>query len=343
VKAAVWNGENRLDITEVPKPGAGEKEAVVRVMSAGLCATDIHVIQKKIIIGSPPSILGHEISGIVEEIGDGTANVKVGDRVVLDTAMGCGYCNYCKSGMDYLCCNGGEIGTSPHNGGYAEFIKAPAHLLHKISDAISFDEGGILESFVCPAGSIYRIGIRFGDTVLIQGAGPAGLAFLQTVKACGAGKVIISGRREKRLELARKYGADVVIDAAKEDVFERVMSETNGQGVNISIEATGAKKCIEQSVSLAAKAGKVIIYSLTGIENCPPMDIQTIAIKQLTICGAGGNSSAWEPVIKMAEKGIFSIKDMVTHTFPLSQINQAIEQMNSADAIKVVIHPNDEV
>ena len=159
MKAAVWTGENKIEFKEVPVPQPGAGEVLVKVRSAGVCRTDLEVISGKFKYGRPPHILGHEIAGEVAAVGEGVKRRKIGERVVRETSVGCGACPECRRGDRHLCKNMEEIGTAPHQGGYAQYVKAPEDNLVIIPDNVGFDEAGIVESVVCPVGGLMRIGV----------------------------------------------------------------------------------------------------------------------------------------------------------------------------------------
>ena len=209
----------------------------------------------------------------------------------------------------------------------------------RIPDSISFEEGAILESIVCPAGSILRYGMELGSTVLVQGGGPAGIGYIQLSKACGAGKVIASVRGKERIEFAKKFGADVVIDAANEDVFARVMEETNGEGARYSIDAAGSVASIEMAIKACANGGDVTLYGIPdekAVINFPVIDI---VLRQINIHGACGNYLAWEPLVKMVEGGRINVRDMITHRYTLEELPTALNLIKNREKnlIKSVI------
>ena len=211
MKAAVWSDYGKIEIKDVPIPEIGEDEVLLRVRAAGVCITDLHVYTGQFIYGRPPHILGHEICAEIVTMGSRVTGFKPGQRVVVETSIGCGKCVYCKSGQRHLCESMTEIGFTPNNGGYAQYLKAPANNLFAVPDALSDEEAAILESVVCPAGALMRWGVRFGETVVVYGVGPAGLAFIQTARALGAGRIIAVARNRRRLERSLRFGADEMI------------------------------------------------------------------------------------------------------------------------------------
>ena len=345
MKAVIWEGINKLRYDEsAPDPVCREDWVIVKVMSAGVCSTDVHVITGQFQNGEPPVILGHEICGVVTEVGSRVTTSRVGDRVVIETSISCGHCVYCETGNKHLCRESHEIGFTPYNGGYAQYVTAPASCLHKIPDNMSFDEGGILEACLCPFGAIYRFGMKAGETVLIQGVGAAGLSYIQAVKCFSPAKIIAAARNPASLELARQFGADVTINVKQEDLTTRVLEETGGKGADFSIDAAGAPNTIENAVKLCAPGGRCLLYGLPAEDARIQFPVKDVIMKQLTVMGATNNQLAWDPLIQLVSSGKFNVKDMVSRVYRLDQLEQALEVVKQRPDgfIKAVIHPWDE-
>lgn len=341
MKAAVWTDYGKIEIQEVPIPEISGNEVLIKVMAAGVCITDLHVYTGQFIYGKPPHILGHEIAGEVVKVGENVVDYKSGDRVIVETSIGCGNCHDCRSGNRHLCKDMTEIGFTPNNGGYAQYMKAPASNLFFIPDNITYEEAGIIESVVCPAGALMRWGVKFGETVVVYGVGPAGLAFIQTAKALGAGKVIAVARNRERLERAKHFGADIIINSCTESVQECILKETNGLGANLVCEAAGAPETILESFEIASRGGCIILYGIPADSDRFEFPATKIITKQLEIYGAIGNPLVWEPLLKMVSTGKINLKDMVTHSYPLDNINDAFTLLNDKKRkpIKVVVLP----
>lgn len=338
MKAAVWTDYNKIEIKEVPTPVPGEGEVLIKVKAAGVCATDVHIITGSFRHATPPHILGHEIAGVVTECGKRTT-AKVGERVIINTVISCGKCVWCKSGRNEMCPEGSEIGYNPHNGGYAEYVVVPESCLVRIPESISFKEGAIIESLVCPAGSVLRFGIEMGSTVFIQGGGPAGIAYIQLAKANGASKAIVSARGKERIDYAKKFGADVVIDAQNEDVYKRVMEETNGLGARYSIDAAGSVSSVEMAVRACANGGDIFFYGIPGEDSKINFPVTEIVLRHLNLHGVCGNYLAWDPFVALVASGQINVRDMVTHEYTLEGLSQAVERIKNSDRslIKSVI------
>ena len=341
MKAAVWTDYGKMEIQEVSKPVIGDNEVLLKVRAAGLCMTDLHVYTGQFLYGKPPHILGHEICGEVAELGKGVTGIQVGQRVLVETSIGCGSCEACRKGNRHLCANREEIGTAPHYGGYAQYVKAPAKNVIPIPDEVTDEEAAIFESVVCPSGGLMRLGVRMGETVVVYGVGPAGLAFIQTAKALGAGKVIAVARNKRRLERTIHFGADEIICSSEENVAERILELTDGNGPGLVCDTTGATSIIEEAVNIAANGGRVVLYGLPAESASMEFPIKTIVMKQLEVHGVENNPYVWEPLLNLVAGGRVNLKDMVTHTFSLDKIEDAFAVLENKkeDPIKIVVYP----
>ena len=337
MKAALWDGIGHISIIDTPKPEKEDGFAVVKVMAVGVCATDVHMINGNVTLAKPPHILGHEIAGTIEDVDEGIW--KKGDRVVIDTIVSCGHCLACKSGRRELCPERQEIGYVPYNGGYAEYVKVPVQCLVRLPESIPFRDAAILESVACPFGAVLRIGIRLGSTVLVQGAGPAGIAFIQSAKLSGAKRIIVSARGKQRLEFAKKFGADYVIDAANEDVVKRVDEITNGQGCDYVIDAAGSIQSIGTCFDTAKAGGDILFYGIPSSDSKIEFPFMKMMMKQLRLHGVLEYCAGWDVLVGLVESGKLNIHDMVTHTFGLDELSKAVKLYNSKDRslIKAVI------
>ncbi len=340
MKAVIWKGLNHVEYADVPEPVCKPGWVKIKVQAVGLCATEAHMIAGKFYGGEPPHILGHEVCGDIVDLGEGCSPALLGKRVVVETYVGCGKCIYCRSGRKQLCA-AGEIGYPPYPGGHAQFVCVPEGCVHEIPDAVSYDEGGILEAVACPYGAVLSAGLKMGQTVLVQGAGVAGLSFIQAAKAAGAGKVMCVVRREEKAAQARHFGADVVINVRNEDLKTRVLEETNGLGADLSIEAAGAPSTVAAAIDCCAAGGHVLLYGIPDKDAKIDLPVTDLILRQITICGYTGNEFGWDPLIAMVADGRMNVKDMVTHRLPLSKFEEglAILENKPQDLIKVVMHP----
>ncbi len=339
MKALVWYGDRNLRFEDVDEPQVKDNWVKLKVLACGYCVTDNHIQLGKINLCEPPHVLGHEICGRIVEVGEGVSEEILGKRAVVETYVGCGECEYCKSNDRHLC-DAGEIGYPPLQGGEAEYVCVPRNCLHFIPDEISDSEAGIMEAVVCPFGAIMNSNVT-NKTVLVYGSGVAGLSFIQASKIYEAKKVICVVRDDIKKHLAYHFGADVVIDSTKEDVEERIKEETSGYGVDFFIDATGSSTIIEKGFKYVKKGGKIVLYGLPEKDAVVNLPVFDVILNQISICGYTGNSNAWEEVIKYTKLGKLNLKDMVTMELPLSQTKKAMEILENRpkNLIKIVLKP----
>lgn len=339
MKAAVWTGVDKIEIQDLPLPELGKEEALLKVRAAGVCVTDFHIISGKLKIGKTPNVQGHEICGEVYKINTDRPDIKVGQRCVVATSLGCGYCDMCKNNKQYLCADSAEIGYYPHNGGYAEYVKVPVSAIVPISDKVSDEAGAILESCVCPTESIMRVGVQLNSTVLVTGNGPAALAYIMVAKAMGAGKIVSVVRDEQKAKLTLEFGATHALNSKTSNVEEELIKITNGKKADLVIEATGAKAVIEKTFDYCAKGGTIIQYGIPGDEEQVVVPVKKMVTEEITYLGAVGNTKAWYPLAEMIDAGKLDLAKMVTHTFTLDEIDKAFDLYRNHDRklIKAII------
>src|SRR6202521_5769482 len=229
-----------LSMESAPVPAIGAADVLVRVKTASICGTDLHIYgwdrwsQGRI---KPPLTLGHEFCGIVERVGDEVRAVKPGDFVSAEMHVNCGHCHQCRVGQAHICQNLRIIGID-QDGAFAEFVKIPAPNIWKLDPAIPEHYGAIPDRLGNP-GHTVRAGAFAGKRVLVTGCGPIGLMCIVVAKACGSSTVFATETHEQRRAMAKKMGADVVINPAAEDSVARIMNETDGTGVDVLLEMSG--------------------------------------------------------------------------------------------------------
>ena len=343
MKAAVLKGPLKIEIEERPIPTPGEAEVLVKVKSVGICGSDVHgflgLIGKRRL---PGLVMGHEASGQVEELGKGVAGWNKGDRVAIDPQIACGYCYQCKRGWSNLCDNMSVIGSSMRNfkdGAMCEYIVLPASQLYKIPDNLSFNEAAMLDPVSYSLHVFNRASMEIGDTVAIIGTGVIGLIMVQVAKLKGAGKVIAVDASDKRLELAKAFGADVLVNSRNQNTTETIMSETDGRGADIAVEAVGLPVTYQNAINSVRKRGEVLAFGFRDAE--VPIPIQPLLFREITIIGNTGFVFEILPFIDLVAGGKIGIKPIITHVFALDRAQQAFELAadESSGAIKVMIAP----
>jgi L-iditol 2-dehydrogenase len=330
-------GKGNLEVREVDIPKIESDEVLLKVKGAAICGTDLHIYEGHWPV-KPPVIIGHEFSGEIVEIGENIEDWYVGDRVVSEThADYCGVCFYCKTGNPNLCNARKGLGQLI-NGAFAEYVAVKGRTLHKIPQTLSYKEAAIIEPV---ADVIHAINdnsnISMGDLVAILGPGPIGLISTQLVKLAGAYPVIVTGisADEYRLEVASDVGADFIVNVQKESLENLIYELTNGLGVDVILEASGANPAIEQAFSIVRKKGQITLIGIpTGLTG---LDFREIILKEISVKGTFVNIwKNWEKAIKLISNKQFNANKLITHTFKLEEWEKAFNLLIEKKAIKIV-------
>lgn len=313
---------NVLIEANLPDPIPGTGEVVIKVKSVGICGTDVSIYK-----GNRPAkypiVLGHEFCGIVAEIGEGVTNVKAGDYVISEPSWGCGVCYYCQRGTPSYCEESRMYGRTC-DGSLAEYVKAPARIIHKIASHIQPVEAQSVTAIATALRGIKRSNIKAGQSVVIQGPGHSGLMLAQLAKIAGATPVIVTGTRKSRLDLAAQVGADITVDVTEDNWQNKILEATNGYGPDIVIEATGRPDAIPQAVSMVKKGGTILIFSIT---NGPVKELQAVELyqKDISLIGNKGGYFEYGNAVELLQSGKIKVKELISHTFCLSDTPKAFD------------------
>ena len=346
MRAAVTRDWNDIRIENVPVPALEQGEALVRVGACGICGTDLKIVAGVYKGSWPPAlpfIQGHEWAGTVAALGEGVTGLQVGDRVAAENHKGCGTCANCRRGRYNLC----EVARSKgkayklygHSaqGAFADYAARPAGLLHKLPDAVSFEEGTIVNQGALGLHAIRRCRIEPGDTVAVVGPGLVGLITVQLAKAVGATRVIVAGRGP-RLELAKELGADDVVDISSTDTVEGIRALTDGRGADCSFECAGAPESVVASINCVKRGGRVALVGLTGNKEVT-FNTDRIALDEVDVFGVRSSPNAYPELINLIATGKVNVKKLVSRVYPLEQINEAFSAFRKREggAIRMVI------
>ena len=349
MKAAVLYGFNDVRLVERPVPAPGPDEVLIQVKACGVCSGDIKMITRGM-LKQPPFgefIIGHEYAGIVAAVGDSVDEYAVGDRVAVEVHKGCGRCRNCMLGKYTACLNYGNIAKGHRAngfttmGGFAEYAVNHVNTIHRFSADTSFDEASTVTLGGTALHGIERGGgIIPGDTVVVMGPGSIGLMCVQCSKALGAGKVILTGTRDERLALGKKMGADHVINVTRENPLERVRELTGGLGPERILVAIGSQQSLQLAIEMAPRGTDIVL--LAHLEDPITIDMGLAVQKAssiFTIRGEGRMSVS--QTLALMAQGKITAGDLITHTFPLDQIQEAIDTFvqRRDGAIKVIVNP----
>lgn len=351
--------DGNMKLTEVAVPRLGSnpfspRDVICEVTHCGICGSDVHkwLAEDKGGIQHPPKpvVAGHEIVSVVREVGSGVSRFKPGDRVVHEiVTFYCGECPACLEGRYNICNTLKPMEGRAHymtGGGFARYVVWPEQQLHKLPDSISDKEAVLMEP---TAGSIHsvvtRMGVRAGESVVILGSGARGLLMLQVCLAIGAGPVIMTGLTRDvafRMEMAKKLGAERVVNVEKENIRDVVREMTNGIGVDVVLENTGSVEPIAESLDIVRKGGRVL-WAGGGIRGgiIAPVDTHKIIVKELDVRGEISQIPYdWNTAIHLVSTGRINLKPLVTHEFPLSDWKKGFDlAAGSSECLRVALKP----
>jgi len=336
MKVSLWYNNKDIRTEEIPKPNPGPGEMLVKVMSCGICGSDIVEWYR---LPRAPLVLGHEIGGKVVEIGEAVNKFKSGDRVFLAPKVPCMTCHYCRNNHFPVCPNVKE--RLP--GGFSEYVLVPKAIAENgaylLPDTISYDQSTFIEPLACVIRAQKLADVTKNQTLLIIGCGISGMLQIKLAKTKNC-KIIAVDINNKRLEFAERIGADITIKAV-DNIVKRMIAE-NGKKADTIMLCTSAMSAIEQAWECVDKGGNIVFFAVPGPEKdvvIPINDFWTNEIKVLTsyFCGPPDIVEA----INLLETGTIKIDDMITHRLPLNDIITGFQLVSGAnESIKVIIKPN---
>ncbi len=333
-----------LELTRTPIPAPGPREVLVQVQATSICGTDIHIYnwdrwsQGRI---RPPLIVGHEFAGVIIEAGDAVRpdEPQVGDFVSAESHVVCGICQQCRLGQGHVCQNTQIIGVD-RDGCYAEYIALPVENAWKNPADMPLPVASLQENFGNAVHTIAATDVR-GKTVLITGCGPAGLMSIPVARAFGAEVVVATDLSPYRLKLAQTLGADLALNPVEEDVATRAQDAVREKGFDVLIEMSGAPSALVQGLSLLKPGGQA---ALLGLAPRPLNDFDLnnlVIMKGITLHGIAGRRlwETWYQMRALLAAGVIDLAPVITHEFPLSRWQEAMETMASGKSGKIVMYP----
>src|SRR5487761_2439450 len=352
MKAWVLDDPEQLRLVEKPVPEPGSAEVLVRVDAIAVCATDIEIIKHglpAIVDGGSPFnrnfTPGHEYMGTVVKLGPSVDEFQIGDRIAVEVHAGCGRCQRCREGMYTSCLNygfhakGHRANGFSTDGGFAEYAVNNVNTMVHVPDDMSDEEATLV---VTAGTAMYGLdvmgGLIAGEGVVVTGPGPIGLMGVGVAKALGAAPVILTGTRDRRLEMGRKLGADAVVNVRNEDAVAAIARLTHGKGLQYVLECSGAPNALNESAEMVNRGGRICLAAFPA--DPVPVDLAYLVRNNIYVFGirGEGKSATHRAAAFMAQKR-FDAKVIHTHTFPLDDVPTAIRYARERieDAIKVVV------
>ena len=341
MKSAVFYGRHDLRVEESPMPKVGPEDVLIQVKACGVCGTDVHIYEgdKGAAEVTPPTILGHEFSGVVAEVGENVTGYKPGDRVCIDPNCYCGKCDFCRGGIAHFCTDMIGYGTTV-NGGFAEYCSVNQRQVYKLGDHTTFEQGAMTEPVACCLHGIDRAQIRTGDTVLVIGGGAIGLLMVQLAKLSGASQVLLSEPVQTRREIGLQLGANAAIDPIHEDLTARIRALTGMDGVDVVIECVGNTIATAQALSATKRGTTVLLFSVPKSGTTHPLSLEDVYQKELTIVGSIINPDTHQRAVDLINRGRIQLAPILTHRFPIERLKDAILMQMSSESLKVLVGSN---
>lgn len=342
VKYGTHDGE--VELRDVPMPEIGPLDVLLETAAAGVCGSDVeqwrHDITYKV---NTPVVMGHEFCGVIREVGSEIRGFKPGDRVTSETAAYiCGQCPYCLTGEYNLCPTRLGFGYGL-NGAFTRYVKVPVRCLHHIPDNVSFEHAALTEPACVTYNALtVKSRIRPGEPVVVIGPGPIGLFAVQMAKAAGAGQLFLVGTNVDRLrmDIGKRIGADVLINAQEEDAAGIILEATGGYGAPLVIDAAGPTPAVKLAMDVVARNGQItkIAWGPRPLE----LSLDPLVGKAATLQGSySHNWRTWEAVLKMMAAGSLDLDAMITHRFTIDSWLEAYHLVEERKAVKVILTPAD--
>lgn len=340
MRSAVFYGKHDLRVEERKMPVVGKEDVLIEVKACGVCGTDVHIYEGDQGAADvvPPSILGHEFSGIVRQTGSDVKKFKAGDRVCIDPNKYCGKCHFCRNGLAHFCTDMIGYGTTV-DGGFAEYCSVNESQVYLLGENTSFEQGAMPEPVACCLHGIDMCSIHPGSSVVIIGGGMIGLIMLQLSRLAGAARTVLLEPVEGKRNMGKQLGADVVIDSLHENVKERLEKEKITY-IDTVIECVGRPSTIELAIELAGNKGTVMMFGLTKPEETVSILPFQIFRKELTLKASYINPYTQQRALELIDSGRLDVSSMICEICGLEQLDQILRDPLMRAKGKYIIDPS---
>ena len=328
--SAVWYGIGDLRLEARQLPPLGARDVLVEVVSCGVCATDLHLLDGSITLYTPPRTLGHEIGGVVRAVGELVSHVQPGDHVAMDTSVACNTCFYCREAKPFLCTRRTSVGA-----GFAEYDVVPGSVVYRLPPKVPAEMGALAEPLSCAIHAVERGELHPADSVAVVGTGAIGLLVLIVAKLSGATQIIASDLDPHRRALALHFGASRVVDPSHEDLLNIVREMTDGRGVDCAFEAVGAAPALQQALQLPRNGGTLVQVSVPPTSARLEITPYELFSRELTIRGSYIRTTEFRRAVDLL--ATLDLTPLVSRRFGLQDIHAAIEAARSRDGVRVLV------
>jgi L-iditol 2-dehydrogenase len=340
MRAGFFVGDRQMELREAPVPSPGAGEVLVRVLACGVCGTDHHIYEGEVTDGvEPPVVLGHEIAAVVEAVGKGVTALRAGQFCAIDPVIGCGCCAMCRSARPNLCASPTVIGYKL-NGGFAQYVLAPAAKVVPMSESVGPAGGVLCETLACVINGYDRLGFTAASSAMVLGAGTVGLLWAQMLRSSPCSRLIQTEIVGFRREKAKRLAADVVIDPSACSLAEAVREELP-EGVDFIVDATGEPAAVEQAIGLLAKGGTFLIFGVCPMGSSVRIEPFALYNKEARIIASKMPPRTLDRSARLIESGRIPCEEIVTGTFALEKLAESVAGFNDHrdSQVKVAIDP----
>ncbi|MCC6586827.1 MAG: galactitol-1-phosphate 5-dehydrogenase [Bryobacterales bacterium] len=343
MKALLMREYRSLEVADMPVPGYGPDDLLVRVKACGICGSDVHGYDGSTGRRLPPIVMGHEAAGVVEAVGANVKNFAAGDRVTFDSTVSCGCCKFCCRGQINLCDNRQVLGVSTpdfrRHGAFAEYVTVPARISYKLPESVPFEHAAMIEAISVAVHGVGRLPLRLGDSAVVVGSGMIGLLVVQVLRNSGAGKIIAVDLEDNKLELAKQLGADYAFNPKRDDITKEVLALTDGTGADCAVDAVGATSPIKACLGAIRKGGSVsLIGNITPQVELP---LQVVVTREITLYGSCASNGEYPQCIDLLARGAIQVDPIISAKAPLLEGPSWFERLYGKEAglMKVIIQP----
>ena len=342
---AVLNAPEDFQLIEGPTPEPGPGEVLLRIEATTLCGTDLRLISGAKTAGVRPGVvMGHEIAGRIEALGEGVTGLDIGRQATVSIVVSCNRCRACLADREHLCENLELFGYAI-DGGFQEHMLVPARAVAsgnviQTPKELPATALALAEPLSCVLNAADQLAVKPGDTVVVLGAGPIGLLHTQVAKACGATQIVVTNRSPQRLEAARRVGATHAVNPTTDDLPHLVSDITGGAGADVVIVCIGDLTLANQALQLAGNGGRVSYFAGFPKGSSADVDVNLIHYKELAVTG-GSNARRRDVLraVRMLAAGAIDTEAVVTHTFPLARVHEAVAAVRDRLGVKIAVIP----
>ncbi|MEN6307320.1 MAG: galactitol-1-phosphate 5-dehydrogenase [Anaerohalosphaeraceae bacterium] len=343
MKALVLTKASYFEIQDCPTPQTGDQDVLVQVRACGICGSDVHGMDGSTGRRQPPIIMGHEAAGVIADIGTRVTGWHKGERVTFDSTVYCGQCYFCQKGQINLCDHRRVLGVSCNeyrrDGAFAEFVAVPQHILYRLPDGVSYEQGAMTEALSIAVHAVSRAALSGGETVVVVGAGMIGLLVIQVLRARGCRQIIAVDVDAERLKMAGDFGADVVFNPDTANVAEQCMQLTEGRGADAAFEVVGITPAIRTAMGVLRKDGRLVM-----VGNLSPqveIPLQALVTREISVYGSCASCGEYPVCLDMIANRKVDVDKFISAVAGLEEGPAWFKRLAGREAglMKVILKP----